>query len=153
MARVAGKVALVTGGARGLGESAVRRLVAEGAKVVITDILDVEGQALAAELGDAVIYRNHNVTDPEAWQEVVAAAKETFGGLDVLVNNAGIVDYGLVSDFTDAQWARILDVNVNGVFYGIKAALPLLRESTKNASIINPRPPRASTPTQQPLGM
>lgn len=137
MTRVAGKVALVTGGARGIGESSVRLLVAEGAKVLIADILDAEGEALAAELGEAAAYRHLDVTDRDAWQQVVAAAKETFGALDVLVNNAGIADFGAIGDFTFEQWDRIIDINVNGVFNGMKAALPLLRESTKNASIIN----------------
>lgn len=137
MARVAGKVALVTGGARGIGAEAVRLLVAEGAKVVITDILDTEGEALAAELGEAVTYLHHDVTDQAAWQTVVAAAKEKFGGLDVLVNNAGISDFGNIEEFPEDRWQRIMDINVNAVFYGMKAATPLLRESTKNPSIIN----------------
>lgn len=137
MGRVSGKVALVTGGARGLGESAVRLLVAQGAKVVITDILDEEGQTLAAELGDAVIYRHHDVTDRAVWEEIMTTTKEVFGGLDILVNNAGIADFGTIDEFTYEQWDRIININVNGVFNGMKAALPLLRESTKNASIIN----------------
>lgn len=137
MGRVSGKVALVTGGARGLGESAVRLLVAEGAKVVITDILDAEGEALATELEDAVIYRHQDVTDRDVWQEIITTTKETFGGLDILVNNAGIADFGTIEGFTYEQWDRIININVNGVFNGMKAALPLLRESTKNASIIN----------------
>lgn len=137
MGRVSGKVALVTGGARGLGESAVRLLVAQGAKVVITDILDEEGQTLAAELGDTVIYRHHDVTDRAVWEEIMTTTKEVFGGLDILVNNAGIADFGTIDEFTYEQWDRIININVNGVFNGMKAALPLLRESTKNASIIN----------------
>jgi len=137
MGRVAGKVALVTGGARGIGESAVRRLVEEGAKVVVTDVLDADGEALVAELGDNAAYFRLDVTDRGAWEEVVAKTKELFGGLDVLVNNAGIADFGGITDFTYEQWDRIIDINLNGVFNGMKAALPLLRESTKNASIIN----------------
>src|SRR5690625_637360 len=137
MGRVAGKVALVTGGGRGLGESAVRRLVAEGAKVVITDVLDAEGEALVTELGDDTASFRLYVTDRDNWEDVVAKTKELFGGLDVLVNNAGIADFGGIADFTYEQWDRIIDINLNGVFNGMKAALPLLRESTKNASIIN----------------
>jgi len=137
MARVAGKVALVTGGARGIGAEAVRLLVAEGAQVVITDILDAEGEALAAELGPAAVYVHHDVTDREAWQTAVATAKETFGGLDVLVNNAGIADYGPIDDYPLDRWQRIMDINVNAVYYGMQAAAPLLRESTKNPSIVN----------------
>ena len=100
MARVAGKVALVTGGARGIGAEAARLLVAEGAKVVVTDILDADGEALVAELGDAAVYVHHDVTDPEQWATAVARAEEDFGGLDVLVNNAGLADFGTIEEFT-----------------------------------------------------
>ena len=137
MARVAGKVALVTGGARGLGAEAVRLLVAEGAKVVVTDILDEDGAALVAELGESAVYLHHDVTDREHWAAAVAKAEEAFGGLDVLVNNAGIADFGSLTDFTYEQWDRIIAINLSSVFYGMKAALPLLKASTKNPSIIN----------------
>ena len=137
MARVAGKVALVTGGARGLGESAVRLLVAEGAKVLVTDILDGDGEALVAELGDATAYLHHDVTDIAQWEAAVAAAKERFGGLDILVNNAGIADFGTLEEFTYERWDRIIAINLSSVFYGMKAAVPLLKQSTKNPSIIN----------------
>jgi len=137
MARVAGKVALVTGGARGLGAEAVRLLVAEGAKVLVTDILDEDGEALVAELGESAVYLHHDVTDIEQWAAAVAMAEETFGGLDVLVNNAGIADFGSLADFTYERWDRIIAINLSSVFYGMKAALPLLKASTKNPSIIN----------------
>lgn len=137
MARVAGKVALVTGGARGLGAEAVRLLVAEGAKVLVTDILDEDGEALVAELGDSAVYLHHDVTDIEQWAAAVATVEETFGGLDVLVNNAGIADFGSLADFTYERWDRIIAINLSSVFYGMKAALPLLKASTRNPSIIN----------------
>src|SRR5690606_8429048 len=137
MARVAGKVALVTGGARGLGAEAVRLLVAEGAKVLVTDILDEDGEALVAELGESAVYLHHDVTDIEQWSAAVTMADETFGGLDVLVNDAGIADFGSLSVFTYGRWDRIIAINLSSVFYGMKAALPLLKASTKNPSIIN----------------
>src|SRR5690625_7262123 len=126
MARVAGKVALVTGGARGIGAEAVRLLVAEGAKVVVTDILDSEGEALAAELGEDAAYLHHDVTAQAAWQSVVAAAKERFGGLDVLVNNAGISDYGPIADYPAQRAQRIMAIHVNVVIYSLKVDTPLL---------------------------
>ena len=91
-----GVVAVVTGAARGMGESHVRGLVAAGARVVATDVLDDLGAALADELGDAVMYRHLDVTDEAAWNEVVTATEATWGPIGVLVNNAGIVTFGSI---------------------------------------------------------
>lgn len=137
MNRTAGKVALVTGGARGIGAEVVRHLVAEGAKVVITDILVEEGRALAEELGDDTVFIRHDVTSREDWQQVVDLAEKSFGGLDVLVNNAGIADFGTVEQFGFDQWDRIIAINLTAVFVGTKIALPLLKKSERNASVIN----------------
>lgn len=120
MGRVDGKVALVTGGSRGIGEASVRLLVAEGAKVVIGDLLDEEGAALAAELGDAVRYVHLDVASADDWTAAVARTVEEFGKLDVLVNNAGIANGSSVQHFDMAQWQRILDVNLTGTFLGMK---------------------------------
>lgn len=137
MARVSGKVALISGGARGMGASHARLLVDEGAKVVIGDILDEEGTALAAELGEAnARYVHLDVTDYAEWEAAVAVATEAFGRLDVVVNNAGIANFGPIEDYTLDAWHKIIDINLNGVFYGIKAAIPALKESGKG-SIIN----------------
>jgi 3alpha(or 20beta)-hydroxysteroid dehydrogenase len=137
MARVSGKVALISGGARGMGASHARLLVDEGAKVVIGDILDEEGTALAAELGEAnARYVHLDVTDYAEWEAAVALATEAFGRLDVLVNNAGIANFGPIEDYTLDAWHKIIDINLNGVFYGIKAAIPALKESG-TGSIIN----------------
>ncbi|WP_353807722.1 glucose 1-dehydrogenase [Agromyces sp. SYSU T00194] len=136
MARVSGKVALISGGARGMGASHARLLVDEGAKVVIGDILDEDGEALAAELGDAVRYVHLDVTDYAQWEAAVAAAVESFGRLDIVVNNAGIANFGPIEDYTLDAWDLILKINLTGVFYGIKAAIPALKESGAG-SIIN----------------
>lgn len=137
MARVSGKVALISGGARGMGASHARLLVDEGAKVVIGDILDEEGAALAAELGDEnARYVPLDVTDYAEWEAAVAVATEAFGRLDVVVNNAGIANFGPIEDYTLDAWQKIIDINLTGVFYGIKAAIPALKESGKG-SIIN----------------
>lgn len=121
--RLAGKVALVSGGARGMGASHVRSLVAEGAKVVFGDILDDEGKAVAAEVGEATRYLHLDVTKPEDWDAAVATALAEFGRIDVLVNNAGIMPLGRVVDESDAVTRRILDINVYGVILGSKLAL------------------------------
>ena len=121
MGRVEGKVAIITGGARGMGASHARMLVAEGAKVVIGDILDDEGKELAGELGDAARYVHLDVTQPDQWQEAVALATREFGRLNVLVNNAGIVNGSTIQAFDLKRWQKILDVNLTGTFLGIQA--------------------------------
>ena len=134
--RLAGKVALVSGGARGMGASHVRTLVAEGAKVVFGDILDDEGKAVAAELGDAVRYVHLDVTKPGEWDAAVATAVAEFGGVDVLVNNAGIINIGTLEDYELSEWHRILDINLTGVFLGIRAVVKPMKEVGRG-SIIN----------------
>ncbi|WP_068187040.1 SDR family oxidoreductase [Mycobacterium sp. UM_CSW] len=134
--RLTGKVALVSGGARGMGASHVRTLVAEGAKVVFGDILDDEGKAVAAELGDTVRYVHLDVTKPEQWEAAVATAVTEFGGVDVLVNNAGIINIGTFEDYELSEWQRILDINLTGVFLGIRAVVKPMKEAGRG-SIIN----------------
>ncbi len=134
--RLAGKVALVSGGARGMGASHVRAMVAEGAEVVFGDILDDEGKAVAAEVGDAARYLHLDVTKPEDWDAAVATAVSEFGGIDVLVNNAGIINIGTIEDYALSEWQRILDVNLTGVFLGIRAVAKPMKEAGRG-SIIN----------------
>jgi 3alpha(or 20beta)-hydroxysteroid dehydrogenase len=136
MARVAGKVALISGGARGMGAAHAELLVAEGAKVVIGDILDAEGEATAARLGDSVRFVHLDVTKPEDWDTAVSAAVDGFGGLDILVNNAGIANFAPIEDYTLEQWNLIIAINLTGTFNGIKAAIPALKKSG-HGSIIN----------------
>jgi 3alpha(or 20beta)-hydroxysteroid dehydrogenase len=136
MQRLNGKVALVTGGARGIGEGIVRRFVAEGAKVMITDLLEAEGQALADELGEAAAFIKHDVVSREQWDAALAATEARFGRLDALVNNAGIIVFARLDDLTEEQMRRILDVNLMGTMIGTQAAIPYL-ERAGGGSITN----------------
>src|ERR1700687_1964170 len=123
MGRVDGKVALISGGARGMGASHARLLVTEGAKVVIGDILDDEGKALADDLGDAARFVHLDVTQPDQWKAAVATAVQEFGKLNVLVNNAGIVNGSPLHKFDLTKWQQILDVNLTGTFLGMQVAV------------------------------
>jgi 3(or 17)beta-hydroxysteroid dehydrogenase len=131
MTRLAGKTALVTGGASGLGAAIVRRFVAEGAKVVIADIDTAGGQALATELGAAARFQALDVTSEESW----AAALATCDRLDVLVNNAGITTVGSIESLSLADFRTMLDIDLIGVFLGCKLATPLMNKT--GGSIIN----------------
>ena len=134
--RLEGKVALISGGARGMGESHARAMVAQGAKVVLGDILDAEGQALAKELGDSAVYVHLDVTSREQWAAAVDTAVKTFGKLNVLVNNAGIANFGPIGEFTPEQWDTVIAINLTGVFNGINAAVDALKAAAPS-SIIN----------------
>ncbi|MDY6996577.1 MAG: glucose 1-dehydrogenase [Actinomycetota bacterium] len=134
--RLAGKVALVSGAARGMGASHAREMVAHGARVVCADILDPEGELVAKELRDAARYVHLDVTSPEDWTRAVEVAVAEFGGVDVLVNNAGILNIGTVEDYPLSEWQRILDINLTGVFLGIRAVTPAMKAAGRG-SIIN----------------
>ncbi|WJZ16705.1 3-alpha-(or 20-beta)-hydroxysteroid dehydrogenase [Corynebacterium guangdongense] len=135
--RLSGKVALVTGAGSGMGASHARMLVAEGAKVVLTDVDDRAGTRLAGEIGSERAHFVHlNVTEYQEWENAVREAEEVFGKLDVLVNNAGIFTAGSVEDASLEDWRRTIDIDLNGTFYGMKAALPALKKND-TASIIN----------------
>jgi 3alpha(or 20beta)-hydroxysteroid dehydrogenase len=136
MGRLSGKVALVTGAARGSGEAMARLFVAEGAKVVVTDILDELGGEVAASLGEAAIYRRLDVTVESDWETVVADAVETFGLLDVVVNNAAILEFGTLSDTSVEAFMRTVTVNQLGTFLGMRAAVEPMRKAG-GGSIIN----------------
>ncbi len=134
MTRLDGRVALVTGGARGIGAAIVRALVRAGADVVVSDVLDAAGEALAAELGQG--YLRLDVTDPAAWADAVAAVVERHGRVDVLVNNAGIATSASVARQELDEWNRVLEVNLTGTFLGIQAAARVMREAGAG-SIVN----------------
>jgi 3alpha(or 20beta)-hydroxysteroid dehydrogenase len=136
MTRLEGKVALVTGGSRGQGAAAVRRLVDEGAKVVAADILDDEGKQLVTEIGDDSHYLHLDVRDEQQWVDAVSETERLFGRLDVLVNNAGILKFARVEECTLEEFQQILDVNLIGTFLGIKSAIPALKRAG-GGSIIN----------------
>ena len=134
--RVEGKVALISGGARGMGAEDARLLVEEGAKVVIGDIRDEEGKALAAELGDAVRYVHLDVTQLDQWEAAVATALGEFGKLNVLVNNAGIVAAGPLREFRIDKWQQVIDVNLTGTFLGMRSVVDPMTQAG-GGSIIN----------------
>ena len=139
MGRMDGKVALISGGARGQGAAEARLFAQEGAKVVIGDLLDVDGMRVAAEiaeLGGEAVYVHLDVTREEDWQSAVQAAVSAFGKLDVLVNNAGIWRRGRVEDTTVEDWDAVQNVNSKGVFLGTKAAIPEMRKAG-GGSVIN----------------
>lgn len=136
MGRVDDKVALISGGARGMGAADARMLVAEGAKVVIGDILDAEGAALAEELGASARYVHLDVTSAEDWKTAVDTALEAFGKLNVLVNNAGIVQLAPLKTLDVERWQKVLDVNLTGPLLGTKAVIdPMV--AAGGGSIIN----------------
>jgi cyclopentanol dehydrogenase len=139
MARLAGKVALISGGARGQGATETRLFVREGAAVVFGDVLDEDGKKVESEIraaGGQAAYVHLNVTSEMDWRAAVATAVKTYGKLNVLVNNAGILFRAKIEDTTEADWDRIMAVNVKGVFLGTKCALPAMREAG-GGSIIN----------------
>lgn len=123
MGRVDGKVALISGAARGMGAAHARMLVDEGARVVLGDVLDDEGAAVADALGNAARYIHLDVTEPADWSAAVALARSEFGLLNVLVNNAGIVYRRTLKNLERERWQRVLDVNLTGTLLGIKAAI------------------------------
>jgi NAD(P)-dependent dehydrogenase (short-subunit alcohol dehydrogenase family) len=137
--RLEGKVAIISGGARGMGAVEARLFAKEGAKVVIADILEDEGRKLEAEIeaaGGKALFVRLDVTCESDWQDAVATAVRRFGKLDVLVNNAGISGRGKVEDTTVEDWDRVMAVNAKGVFLGTKAAIPAMRQAG-GGSIIN----------------
>jgi 3alpha(or 20beta)-hydroxysteroid dehydrogenase len=136
MGRVDGKVTLISGGARGMGAAHAKALVAEGGKVVIGDILDDEGKALADELGDSARYVHLDVTDAEQWDAAVNVAVDAFGKLTSLVNNAGIVALGKIGQFDMDKFRKVIDVNLIGTFLGMQAVVEQLKQAG-GGSIIN----------------
>lgn len=139
MGRVAGKVALVTGGALGLGKAAAEMLAREGAKVVVTDINVEEGRKVAQGIqsnGGQALFVEHDAGSEEHWQAAIKAALDAFGRLDILVNNAGIGSLANVEDTTLDMWRKTQRVNLDGVFLGTKYGIEAMRKSG-GGSIIN----------------
>jgi NAD(P)-dependent dehydrogenase (short-subunit alcohol dehydrogenase family) len=138
--RVAGKVALVTGAAGGIGQAIIKRFSAEGASVVLSD-LDASMLAPVAasltQLGIATLCVSHDVRDESSWEAALAATEQKFGGLDILVNNAGIAAPApqKFEDVTWEQWRRVMDVNLDGVFLGLRGAIPLMRRGGGGAIV------------------
>ena len=134
MNRLEGKVALISGAARGIGAESARRMVAAGARVVVGDILDGQGQAVAREIGEAAQYVHLDVTSEADWNAAVSVAVSRFGGLDVLVNNAGMFLGKTSEESTLDEWHTLCGVNLTGVFLGTKLALPALKDRARTSA-------------------
>ena len=135
MGRLTGKVAIVTGGARGMGEATVRLFVEHGAKVVIGDLLEDVGQALAEELGENAVFMRMDVSKEADWEQAVARAQE-LGPLNVLVNNAAILHLASIADTTPEDFLKVVNVNLLGAFMGVRAVIDPMK-AAGGGSIIN----------------
>ncbi|MCL5041294.1 MAG: SDR family oxidoreductase [Gammaproteobacteria bacterium] len=135
--RLQDKVALITGAASGIGEACARLFVAEGARVVMTDLNVAAGERIAAELGDRARFIEHDVSAPEAWAVVISSIQAHEGGLHVLVNNAGILMPGTIEQTSLEQWHTLMRVNADSAFLGCQAALPLMKTHGEGGSIVN----------------
>jgi len=137
MDRLTGKIAIITGAARGMGASHARLFVREGAKVVLTDLNVDGGQALAQELGESAMFVAHDVTRPDSWNIVIAKTLEAHGTIDILVNNAGILGpMATTADLTEDGYELVCKINQHSVFYGMKAVLPTMVKAGRG-SIVN----------------
>ena len=139
--RVAGKVALISGAAGGIGAASARLLAKEGAAVMIADILEEQGQATAIRIGEAggrAQFIRLDVTDAEEWRWALKHTVDNFGRLDILVNNAGVSHRTGVEDTTTEAWDRVMDVNVKGVFLGTQVAIPEMRKAGGGQSSTSP---------------
>ncbi|MDI9470268.1 MAG: glucose 1-dehydrogenase [Bacillota bacterium] len=137
MARLEGKVAIITGASQGIGACTAELFVQEGARVVIADIDTVNGEALAEKLGEAAVFFRLDVTDRENWVACIDFTKKTFGKLNILINNAGISYRKDVAETTVDEWDKTIAVNQTGVFYGIQLGIEAMRENGEKCSITN----------------
>ena len=135
MKRFDNRTVIVTGGARGLGASYARGFVAEGANVVIADVLEKEGRTLADELGKQAIFSRLDVTSDKDWEKTVAAAENAFGPVSVLINNAAIVRFGPIAETEPAAWRQVIDINLTGTYLGIRAIVPSMRKAGGGAIV------------------
>ena len=137
--RLAGKVAFISGGARGMGATEAKLFANEGAAVAIGDVLEEAGKRTEAEInqsGGQALFVSLDVTSEQSWLDAIGATVAKFGRLDILVNNAGVSAHGMIEFTTEADWDRVMDVNSKGPFLGTKAAIPEMRKSG-GGSIIN----------------
>ena len=140
MNRLQGKVALVTGGAMGLGRATASLLAREGARIVITDMRDSEGAASVAEIEKAegkALFFHHDVSQEDQWISVIDETLKNFGQLDVLVNNAGIAITANVEELGFADWRKLMSIDLDGVFLGVKHGIRAMKQSGRRGSIIN----------------
>lgn len=136
MNRLEGKVAIITGAARGQGEATARLFAAEGCSVILTDVLSAEGEAVASDIGGNALFLHHDIADESAWAKVVDTALSRFGSVDILVNNAAIPLFNPIEKTSKDDLERLLSVNAVGPFLGIKAVLPIMKKARKG-SIVN----------------
>ena len=136
MGRVSGKVAIVTGGASGVGKDDAILLVKEGAKVVLTDLNEKDGNTVAAHIGENALFVKHDISSEDGWKEVIARTEEKFGGVDILVNNAAILIAGTIEDTTLENWQTIQRVNSDGYFLGCKYGYAAMKKRG-GGSIVN----------------
>lgn len=136
MGRLDGKVAIITGGARGMGQTTATLFTEEGGKVVIGDVLDAEGEALAQTLGSSAVYHHLDVSDETDWKTLIEMTMETYGRIDILVNNAAIYFYATIEETENDAFRRLLDVNVMGPFLGMKTVIPFMKQN-QSGSIVN----------------
>lgn len=130
MGRLDGKVAIITGAARGMGESHARMFVEEGAKVILTDLNEKDGAAIAEELGSNAMFVKHDVTQSESWKDVVEQAKSAFGNITVLVNNAGVLGpIAETKDLDENEYLKVCAINQHSVFLGMKAVIPSMLDA------------------------
>ena len=138
--RLEGKVALITGGARGMGAAEAKTFSREGAKVVICDVLEADGQQTEAEInetgGDAIFVKL-DVTQQSEWDAAISRTVEQFGKLDIIVNNAGVASNSSIEETTIEEWDRVMDINAKGVFLGTKAAITQMKSQGTGGSVIN----------------
>ncbi len=120
MTRLDGKVALITGAARGMGAATARLFVEHGARVIIADVLETDGARLAGELGERARFVHHDVTDEASWEQLIAHTAQAFGPIDVLVNNAGVLLFRTIAETQKAEFERVLNVNLVGCFLGTR---------------------------------
>lgn len=129
MGRLEGKVAIVTGGASGIGIAQVRAFAAEGARVVAADIIDEAATALSEELGELVRYTHLDVRDEEQWRRTVRSAEEAYGPVSILVNNAGVVEFATIEEQEPDAFRRLIDINLFGAWLGMRTVAPSLRRA------------------------
>lgn len=136
MGRLSGKVAIVTGAAKGLGEAASRLLAAEGARVILTDVDEANGARVARDIGPSARFLRQDVREEQGWRGLIQRIMTDFGRLDVLVNNAGVVEAGTIETTSEADYRLVMAVSADGTFFGCKHAIPAMR-SSGGGSIIN----------------
>lgn len=137
MNRLKDKVAIITGGAKGMGEASAKAMVAEGAKVVITDLDEENGKKVASSLGDNCVFIKQDVSKEQDWKDVISYTVKHFGKLNVLFNNAGVAIFGDAETITDEAWQKTMDINVTGIMYGMREAISVMKNNDEHNSIIN----------------